>query len=615
MTLVRRGNKKATGPFVVDANALPQTIAVVETRARAMGIPVRGRRPEPTGCPRVEAPCGVLVQYPGADGAVLDPRPVIEAVHERGGMAVVAADLLALTLLESPGSMGADVVVGSSQRFGVPLFYGGPHAGFMSVRTGLERHLPGRLVGVSVDAEGRPAYRLALQTREQHIRRDKATSNICTAQVLLAVVGVDVRRLPRPRGPADDRAAHAPVRRGAGRRAARRRAPTCCTSRSSTPSPCAVPGGAAAVVEAARRARRPPAARGRRHRRHLHLRDHRAARTSRPCWRRSASTASTSTTSTPASATSCPADLAPRDRLPDPRGVQHPPLRDLDAALPAPALGPRLRARPRHDPARLLHDEAQRHHGDGAGQPARASPTCTRSRRPRTRPATSQLIEQLEGWLAEVTGYDRVSIQPNAGSQGELAGLLAIRAYHVANGDEARDICLIPASAHGTNAASAVMAGMRVVVVKAADRRPRRHGRPARAVREARRRPGRDHGDLPLDARRLRGRHRRPVRDRARARRPGLRRRREPQRAAGLREAGRVRRRRVAPQPAQDVLHPARRRRSGRRARSACASTSRRTSPRTRVTPTPRDARASVRSARRRTARRASCRSRGPTSG
>ena len=186
MTLVRRGNKSATGPFVVDANALPQTIAVVETRARAMGIPVvvadlAG------GLPEGEL-CGVLVQYPGADGAVLDPRPVIDTVHERGGMAVVAADLLALTLLESPGSMGADVVVGSSQRFGVPLFYGGPHAGFMSVRTGLERHLPGRLVGVSVDAEGRPAYRLALQTREQHIRRDKATSNICTAQVLLAVV-------------------------------------------------------------------------------------------------------------------------------------------------------------------------------------------------------------------------------------------------------------------------------------------------------------------------------------------------------------------------------------------------------------------------------------------
>ena len=187
MTLVRRANKKASGPFVVDANALPQTVAVVRTRARAMGIEVLVADLT-GGLPDGVQPCGVLVQYPGASGRVLDPRPLIEQAHARGALAVVAADLLALALLESPGAMGADVVVGSSQRFGVPLFYGGPHAGYMAVRSGLERHLPGRLVGVSVDAEGRPAYRLALQTREQHIRRDKATSNICTAQVLLAVV-------------------------------------------------------------------------------------------------------------------------------------------------------------------------------------------------------------------------------------------------------------------------------------------------------------------------------------------------------------------------------------------------------------------------------------------
>ncbi|MGZ6745766.1 MAG: glycine dehydrogenase, partial [Nocardioides sp.] len=186
MTLVRRGNRKASGPFVVDADALPQTIDVVRTRAEAMGIDVVVADLA-EGLPAGEV-CGVLVQYPGASGRVLDPAPLIEEVHARGGLAVVAADLLALTLLESPGSLGADVVVGSSQRFGVPLFYGGPHAGFMSVAAGLERHLPGRLVGVSVDAEGRPAYRLAQQTPEQHIPRDKATSNICTAQVLLAVV-------------------------------------------------------------------------------------------------------------------------------------------------------------------------------------------------------------------------------------------------------------------------------------------------------------------------------------------------------------------------------------------------------------------------------------------
>ncbi|HEX3297807.1 MAG TPA: glycine dehydrogenase (aminomethyl-transferring), partial [Nocardioides sp.] len=176
MTLVRRAKRGVSGPFVVDADALPQTIEVVRTRAGAMGIEV-AVADLTDGLPDGDV-AGVLVQYPGASGRILDPRSLIEAVHERGALAVVAADLLALTLLEAPGQLGADVVVGSTQRFGVPMFYGGPHAGYMSVAAGLERHLPGRLVGVSVDAEGRPAYRLALQTREQHIRRDKATSNI-----------------------------------------------------------------------------------------------------------------------------------------------------------------------------------------------------------------------------------------------------------------------------------------------------------------------------------------------------------------------------------------------------------------------------------------------------
>jgi glycine dehydrogenase len=187
MTLVRRANRANTSTrFVVDQDCLPQTIAVIRTRAAAMGITVDVLDVH-TALPTSDV-AGVLIAYPGAGGRVADPRPVIDAAHEAGALAVVAADLLALTLLEAPGAMGADVVLGSSQRFGVPLFYGGPHAGFMAVAAGLERHLPGRLVGVSVDSEGRPAYRLALQTREQHIRRDKATSNICTAQVLLAVV-------------------------------------------------------------------------------------------------------------------------------------------------------------------------------------------------------------------------------------------------------------------------------------------------------------------------------------------------------------------------------------------------------------------------------------------
>ena len=187
MTLARRASKApADAAFVVDADCLPQTIAVIQTRAEPLGLRVEVADLS-AGLPDGDV-FGVLLQYPGASGAVRDPKPVIEQAHERSAVVAVAADLLALTLLTPPGELGADVAVGSSQRFGVPLGYGGPHAGYMAVRKGLERTLPGRLVGVSLDAAGAPAYRLALQTREQHIRREKATSNICTAQVLLAVM-------------------------------------------------------------------------------------------------------------------------------------------------------------------------------------------------------------------------------------------------------------------------------------------------------------------------------------------------------------------------------------------------------------------------------------------
>ncbi len=187
MMLVRRSNRaSASTRFVVDEATLPQTVAVLRTRAEALGIEVVVAELA-SGLPDGDF-FGLLVQYPGADGALRDHSDVAKAAHDRGAQVVVAADLLALTLVRPPAEFGADVVVGSAQRFGVPLMYGGPHAGYMSVRKGLERSLPGRLVGVSVDAAGRPAYRLALQTREQHIRREKATSNICTAQVLLAVI-------------------------------------------------------------------------------------------------------------------------------------------------------------------------------------------------------------------------------------------------------------------------------------------------------------------------------------------------------------------------------------------------------------------------------------------
>ncbi len=464
MTLVRRGNRTASGPFVIDANALPQTIAVVQTRAVAMGIDVVVADLS-EGLPDGEL-SGVLVQYPGADGRILDPRPLIDATHERGALAVVAADLLALTLLESPGELGADVVVGSTQRFGVPLFYGGPHAGFMAVRAGLERHLPGRLVGVSVDSEGRPAYRLALQTREQHIRRDKATSNICTAQVLLAVAASMYAVYHGPAG-----------LRSIARRTHRYAAVLASALRDAGLDVVheqffdtilvRVPAKAGDVTSAARE-------------RGVHLRlvdeDHVGISTS---------------------------ETTGRNHLDDVLrsfGAEQVDLDAVDARV-----GEELPVELARQTDFLTHPVFSTHHSETSmlrylrklsgrdyaldrGMIPLGSCTmklnATTEMEPISLPGFAQLhpfapaedaagyatlIEQLEQWLAEVTGYDKVSIQPNAGSQGELAGLLAIRAYHRANGNSERDICLIPSSAHGTNAASAVMAGMRVVVVKAAD--------------------------------------------------------------------------------------------------------------------------------------------------
>ena len=459
MTLVRRAQRNAAGPFVVDADALPQTIDVVRTRAEGMGIEVVVADLT-SGLPDGEL-SGVLIQYPGASGAITDPRPVIDAAHERGALVVVAADLLALALLEAPGALGADVVVGSSQRFGVPLFYGGPHAGFMSVSAGLERHLPGRLVGVSVDAEGRPAYRLALQTREQHIRRDKATSNICTAQVLLAVVA----------------SMYAVYHGPDGLRAIARRTHERCGEIAAALAAggvevlndtwfdtltVSVPGRAGEVVAAARTLG-------------LHLRlideDHVGVATSE---RTSPSTISAVLRAFGVGAAT--GDL--------PTGLPAGLVRETDFLT--------------HEVFNSHHSETQmlrylrrlsgRDYALDRGMIPLGSCTMKLNATTEMEPVSlpgfadlhpfapvqdaagyTQLVDDLEGWLAEVTGYDRVSVQPNAGSQGELAGLLAIRGYHRANGDVDRNICLIPSSAHGTNAASAVMAGMKVVVVKAGD--------------------------------------------------------------------------------------------------------------------------------------------------
>ena len=458
MTLVRRANRKASGPFVVDADSLPQTIAVVRTRAEAMGIDVVVADLT-KGLPDGEL-SGVLVQYPGASGRIWDPRTVIEEAHDRNALAVVAADLLALALLESPGTLGADVAVGSTQRFGVPLFYGGPHAGYMAVRSGLERHLPGRLVGVSVDAEGRPAYRLALQTREQHIRRDKATSNICTAQVLLAVVASMYSVYHGPAGLREiARSTHAKAARLA----------AALGSAGLTPVHASffdtvlvrVPGRATDVVAAAREGG-------------VHLRlvdeDH-------------VGVAASETTREEHLEAVLAAFGADRP-LPADAGLALPEaLRRSTDYLTHPVFRTH---RSETSMLRYLTRLSARDYALDRGMIPLGSCTmklnATSEMEPISFPGFANLhpfapaedatgyqvlIQQLEGWLAEVTGYDRVSIQPNAGSQGELAGLLAIRGYHRANGQASRDVCLIPSSAHGTNAASAVMAGMRVVVVKA----------------------------------------------------------------------------------------------------------------------------------------------------
>jgi glycine dehydrogenase len=469
MTLVRRALPKskggqASGPFVVDADALPQTIDVIRTRAEGLGIEVLVADLA-DGLPDGEL-CGVLVQYPGASGRVLDPRRVIEQAHDRGALAVVAADLLALALLESPGELGADVAIGSSQRFGVPLFYGGPHAGYIAVSAGLERHLPGRLVGVSVDAEGRPAYRLALQTREQHIRRDKATSNICTAQVLLAVVASMYAVYHGPEGLrsiATRTHRYAAVLAGALAQAGIR----VVHEQFFDTLTVSAPGRAADIVASARTLG-------------LQLRlvdaDHVGISTSE-CTTRSTISSVLKAFGLPVTDLDA-VDAATSDALPEELRRATPYLthevftshhsetamlrylRKLSARdyaldrgmIPLGSCTMKLNATTEMEPVSLpgfadLHPFAPAE--DAAGY--------------------RQLVTELEGWLAEVTGYDHVSIQPNAGSQGEFAGLLAIRGYHRANGQGERDVCLIPSSAHGTNAASAVMAGMKVVVVKSGD--------------------------------------------------------------------------------------------------------------------------------------------------
>ncbi|MZD06109.1 aminomethyl-transferring glycine dehydrogenase [Streptomyces sp. SID5785] len=467
MALSRRIGKVKDGVYLIDADALPQTVAVIETRAEPTGVEIVVADLS-DGIPAEIAErgvVGVLLQYPGASGAVRDIKPVVDQAHELGAVVTVAADLLALTLLTSPGELGADIAVGTTQRFGVPMGFGGPHAGYMAVREKFARSLPGRLVGVSVDADGNKAYRLALQTREQHIRREKATSNICTAQVLLAVMAGMYAVYHGPEGlKAIARRTHryatllAAGLTAGGVEVVHGAYFDTLTAR--------VPGRAESVVAAAREAG-------------VNLRLVDADHVSVAC----DETTTRGRLGVVWAAFGVDADIEALDAG-TPEALPAALLR-TDAYLSHPVFH---QYRSETAMLRYLRKLADRDYALDRGMIPLGSCTmklnATTEMEPVTWPEFGQLhpfapveqaqgyltlIQELEDRLAEVTGYDKVSLQPNAGSQGELAGLLAVRGYHRANGDEQRTVCLIPSSAHGTNAASAVMAGMKVVVVKTSD--------------------------------------------------------------------------------------------------------------------------------------------------
>jgi glycine dehydrogenase len=459
--LMRRANKSKTakdGKTVLDADCLPQTIAIVKGRAEALGFEVEIADLS-KGLPDGDIN-GIVLQQPGVSGRVFDHTAVIAAAKERGALVTVAADLLALTLITPPGEQGADIAVGTAQRFGVPLFFGGPHAAYMAVREGMERTLPGRIVGVSRDNAGVPAYRLALQTREQHIRREKATSNICTAQALLAIVSSMYAVYHGPEGlKAIAETVHGHARtlatalKTAGRELVSESFFDTLTVR--------VPGKASKVITAAE-------ARG------INLRaidaDTVGVSVDETTTQEVLSAVAVAFGAGPvrdAAGFELPADVVrTSDFLLHPVFNTHRSetqllryirkLSDRDLALDRTMI-------PLGSCTMKLNATAEM---EAISWPEFASihPFAPDSQTAGWR----ELIEGLEADLTEITGYDQVSIQPNAGSQGELAGLLAIRGYHLSRGDTQRNVCLIPASAHGTNAASAVLAGMKVVVVATA---------------------------------------------------------------------------------------------------------------------------------------------------
>ncbi|KAF1016040.1 MAG: Glycine dehydrogenase (decarboxylating) [Stenotrophomonas maltophilia] len=457
MTLAKRSAKSKSDTFFVHDAVHPQTLELLRTRAEPMGIVLRVGTPAEA----LEAEAfGLLLQYPDTFGQVGDYKALVDAVHARGGLVAVATDLLALTLLAAPGEWGADIVVGNSQRFGVPFGFGGPHAAFMACRDAYKRSMPGRLIGVSIDAEGKPAYRLTLQTREQHIRREKATSNICTAQVLLAVMASMYAVYHGPEGLA---------------RIARRTHRLASILAASLRSAGVQVGGdffdTLHITGV--------------HADEIHAKARAAGYNLRAI--------DSDSVGISLDETATRADIVALAAV---FGAQAD-VEALDAstadALPAALL---------RQSAFLTHPVFNTHHSEHellrylrslADKDLAMDRTmiplgsCTMKLNataemiPVTWPEFSQihplvpadqalgykeLVETLEAMLVECTGYDAVSLQPNSGAQGEYAGLLAIRAYHRSRGEDHRDICLIPDSAHGTNPASAQMCGMKVVVTK-----------------------------------------------------------------------------------------------------------------------------------------------------
>ncbi len=451
MTLMHRASRGTSNRLAVDSDVFTQTAAVLATRAKPLGIEIVTADLR-DGLPDGEF-FGVVAQLPGASGRITDWTSLVAAAHDRGALVAVGADLLALTLITPPGEIGADVAFGTTQRFGVPMGFGGPHAGYLAVHTKHARQLPGRLVGVSLDSDGSPAYRLALQTREQHIRRDKATSNICTAQVLLAVMAAMYASYHGAEGlAAIARRVHShadAVAAALGDALVHERYFDTVLAR--------VPGRADEVLSAAK-------AKG------INLWRVDADHVSVACDEATTDAdvaavldAFGVSSATPARPDASLGATRTSEFLTHPAFTQYRTettmmrylraLADKDIALdrsmiPLGSCTMKLNAAAEMES--ITWPEFARQHPF-----APASDT----------PGLRRLISDLESWLVQITGYDAVSLQPNAGSQGEYSGLLAIHDYHASQGEPHRDICLIPSSAHGTNAASAALAGMRVVVV------------------------------------------------------------------------------------------------------------------------------------------------------